>query len=328
MEFLGAVGFAFVLWYSASSVIRGAWTAGSFLTFITAAFSVYSPLRNFSQVNSFLQQALAGAERIFQLLDERPKIVNVPGAKALTGFAREIEFRNVSFTYPTRETPAMKNVNLKIRQGETVAIVGTSGSGKTSLLHLLLRFYDPQAGSIAIDGRDIRNFTLDSLRQNFAIVTQDIFLFNETISYNIAYGRSGASAEEISRAAEQAYADRFISRIPDGYAAVIGERGMRLSGGEKQRISLARAILKDAPVMILDEATSSLDTESEQLIQQALEKILVNKTVIIIAHRLSTVKKADRIIVMENGQIVESGTHNDLLNTPGIYQRLCNLQIL
>jgi len=331
MEFLGAMGFVFILWYSASSVIQGKWTAGSFLTFITAAFSVYSPLRNFSQTNSILQPALAGAERIFQLLDSYPTIQDAPGARALTRFSQVsplIKFVNVTFTYPTRQTPALKNINLEIEQSKTLAIVGQSGSGKTSLVHLLLRFYDPQEGIITIGGEDIRNFTLASLRQNIAVVSQDIFLFNESVSYNIAYGCPSAGPREIRWAAEQAYADIFINRLPDGYNTIIGERGVRLSGGEKQRIALARAILKNAPIMILDEATSSLDTDSEKLIQQALDKVLVNKTVLVIAHRLSTIKKADRIVVLDAGQIVESGTHDELLNTPGVYQRLCNLQIL
>lgn len=327
MEFIGSLAVAFILWYGGKDVIDGVWTSGSFVAFLTAAFSLYQPLKNFSQTNSLIQQAAAGTERIFEILDEKPTIFDLPGAEGLPAFKNNIVYENVLFHYPEKKD-VLKGINLNIRAGEIIAVVGPSGSGKTSLAQLLMRFYDPRSGRILIDGKDIRTASLDSLRSQIGIVPQEIMLFNETVRYNIVYGRREATSEEMIAAAKAANARQFIERMAQGYDTVIGERGVRLSGGERQRLAIARAILKNPPILILDEATSALDAESEKLVQEAIENLMVNRTVLLIAHRLATVKKADRIIVVDKGMIVEEGNHEQLLKQEGIYSRLHQLQLL
>lgn len=327
MEFIGSLAVAFILWYGGKDVINGVWSSGSFVAFLTAAFSLYQPLKNFSQTNSLIQQAAAGTERIFEILDEKATITDAPDSTPLTGFSRDINFSKVIFHYPEKQN-VLKSINLTIKSGEIIAVVGPSGSGKTSLAHLLLRFYDTQSGSIQIDGRDIKTLSLASLRSHIGIVPQEIILFNETVRYNISYSKRNATEEEIIAAAKAANAYPFIMRMPQTFDTVIGERGIRLSGGERQRLAIARAILKNPPILILDEATSALDAESEKLVQEAIENLMENRTVILIAHRLATVKKADRIIVIDKGEIVEQGKHEQLLSQEGVYSRLHNLQLL
>ncbi len=327
MEFIGSLAVAFILWYGGKDVINGVWTSGSFVAFLTAAFSMYTPIKNFAQTNSIIQQAAAGAERIFEILDHQPTVKERGNPAILDSFKSEIRYDNVSFGYrPEREV--LSGINLTIKKGEILAVVGPSGSGKTSLINLLLRFYDPQTGRILIDGMDIKDLSFESLRSKIGIVTQEVLLFNESVRYNIAYGKMGASEEEIIDAAKAANAHSFITKMPGGYDTMIGERGIKLSGGERQRLSIARAILKNPPILLLDEATSSLDAESEKLVQEAIENLMVNRTVILIAHRLATVKKSDRIIVLERGVIVEQGKHEDLLKNEGVYSRLHNLQLI
>jgi subfamily B ATP-binding cassette protein MsbA len=327
MEFIGAVAVSFILWYGGKDVIDGVWSAGSFFAFFTAVFSIYQPLKNFASTNSIIQQSAAAAERVFEVIDEKPTILNAPDAKVMPEFGSDIHFENITFHYPEKED-ALKNIDLKINKGEVVAIVGPSGSGKTTLTSLLFRFYDPQRGKVLIDGQDIKKATIESLRSKMGIVTQDVILFNETIKYNISYGNKDATMDEIINASKSANAYSFIERMPNRYDSLIGERGVRLSGGEKQRLSIARAILKNPPILVLDEATSALDAESEKLVQEAIERLMQGRTVFVIAHRLATIKKADRIVVLDKGVITEQGTHEELLNNEGIYKKLHYLQIL
>ena len=327
MEFIGSLAVAFILWYGGRDVINGVWSSGSFVAFLTAAFSMYNPVKNFSQTNSIIQLAVAASERIFEVLDQKPSVIEKEGALELKTFSSDIRYENVTFRYrPDREV--LSKLNITIKKGEVVAVVGPSGSGKTSLINLLLRFYDPQQGRILIDGEDIKDIKFESLRSKIGIVTQEVILFNESVRYNIAYGKNDASDEEIISAAKAANAHAFIMRMSHGYDTVIGERGMRLSGGERQRLSIARAILKNPPILLLDEATSSLDAESERLVQEAIENLMTNRTVVLIAHRLATVKKADRIVVLDRGVVVEEGKHDELLKNEGVYSRLHNLQLL
>lgn len=326
MELIGGAAGVFVLWYGAKDVINGVWSTGDFMAFLLAAIAMYNPLKNFAQTNSLIQQAAAGAERIFEILDETPSIKNADDAAAMPAFSKEIAFNNVSFHYPDK-TNVLTDFSLKMKAGESVALVGPSGSGKSTLASLLVRFYDPQEGSISIDGADIRKLTIDSLRSQIGMVTQDTILFNESIKYNIAYGLKGASDSEIFEAAKAANAHNFILKMPHGYDTLIGERGLKLSGGERQRIAIARAMLKNPPILILDEATSALDAESEKLVQEAIERLMSNRTVFLIAHRLATVRKADRIIVLDKGKIAEEGSHKELLEQKGIYNRLHTLQL-
>ena len=328
MELIGAVAVSFVLWFGAKDVISGVWTAGSFVAFMTAAFSIYQPLKNFSQTNSLIQLALSGSERIFEVLDESPTIKNAPDAKLLPRFSKEIVYENVCFHYPEKRN-ILTDINLKIKAGEIIAIVGPSGSGKSTLASLLLRFYDPQTGTIKIDGLDTNNVTLESLRSQIGIVTQEVLLFNDTVRYNVSYGKPDATQDELIAAAKVANAHNFISQLPNGYDTIVGERGIRLSGGERQRLAIARAILKNPPILVLDEATSALDAESEKLVQEAIEHLMQNRTVLLIAHRLATVKKADRIVVIDKGFIIEEGIHDQLLKSDeGLYKKLHNLQLL
>jgi subfamily B ATP-binding cassette protein MsbA len=283
-----------------------------------------SPFKRLSQVHALNQQAIAASVRIHEVLEITPTVQEKPRARELTGFKEAIVFQDVYFNYATQEI--LHGIELKVRPGETIAIVGPSGTGKTTLVDLIPRFYDPQKGRILIDGIDIRQVTLESLRRQIGIVTQDTILFNDTIRANIAYGNLKAGKDQIIQAAILANAHFFIERLPLGYDTVIGDRGMKLSGGERQRIAIARALLKNPPILILDEATSQLDTESERIVQEALERLMQGRTVFAIAHRLSTVKNAQRIIVLEGGRIVEQGTHSELLIKGGLYKKLCLLQ--
>jgi subfamily B ATP-binding cassette protein MsbA len=321
MEFLGALMLAIVLWIGGRDVVDGVWSAGSFIAFVGTAISLYTPIKKFASVNVQLQQGLAAAERVFELLDQKGTINDVPNAKNAPVINDRVEFRNVSFSYPSSNV-VLSNFDLTINKGEVVALVGASGSGKSTIAQLLLRFYDPTSGLILFDGVDMKTLSLQSLRSQMAVVTQDTHLFNDTVRANIAYGRPDASMEEVQAAARAAYAHDFITALPEGYDTLIGERGARISGGEKQRISIARSLLKNPPILILDEATSALDTASEQMVQKALDSLLSGRTVLMIAHRLSTVRKADRIVVLEHGKVLESGGHDELIQRQGMYKRL------
>jgi subfamily B ATP-binding cassette protein MsbA len=326
METLGGLGIAAIVFYGGYNVIQGTATPGTFFSFLTALMMLYEPVKRLSNVNNSIQQGLAGASRIFEILDTVPEIRNKPGALDLARIREGIEFQNVSFKY--EEDWVLKNINLKIRAGEVVAFVGSSGGGKTTLANLVPRFYDVNSGRILIDGVDIRDLTVESLRGKIAIVTQQTILFNDTVEQNIAYGNIGEPHEKIVAAAEAAYAHNFIRNLSEGYRTLIGEQGVKLSGGERQRVSIARALLKNAPILILDEATSSLDSESEVEVQKALEFLMQGRTTLVIAHRLSTIRKADRIIVISNGEIVEEGTHEELLEKDGEYRKLFLLQFI
>jgi ATP-binding cassette, subfamily B, bacterial MsbA len=324
MEFLGALGMAGIIFYGGYSVIRGQSTPGTFFSFLTALLMLYAPIKGLSAMQNTLQEGLAAAHRVFGLMDLEPLIHDRPGAQTLPPLAQEIFYRDVSFAYDSR--PVLQDINLSVRRGEMVALVGPSGAGKTTLLTLLPRFYEVSQGAVLIDGRDIRDVTLTSLRAQIAVVTQQTILFNETVRYNVAYGRLEASAAEIIDALKSAFAYDFVMALPQGLDTIIGEQGVRLSGGERQRLAIARALLKDPPILILDEATSSLDSESEREVQQALDLLIKGRTTLVIAHRLSTVRAADRIIAMAEGRIVETGTHAELLATGGLYRRLYEMQ--
>jgi len=328
MEFISAVALTLIIWYGAIDVINGVWTTGAFFAFLAAAMSLYKPIKNFSSTNALLQQSIVSTGRVFEILDEEPSVKDKTDAVILAPFNREIKFSNVTFRYGNRRGAALEDFNLTISKGEKLALVGPSGAGKTTVAHLLLRFYDIQGGNIFIDGVDIRDVTLASLRSQMSLVTQDIVLFNDTIKNNILCGRPDATDEEIFAVARKANAAEFIESLPLKYDTIVGERGVFLSGGQKQRIAIARAMLKNAPILVLDEATSSLDAESEKQVGEAIEKLMADKTVLIIAHRLATVKDASRIIVMENGKVVEEGSHSELVEQKGIYHRLCLLQLL
>ncbi len=324
MEFLGGLGIAAVIFYGGYNVLMGYSTPGTFFSFIAALLMLYEPIKRLTNVNNTINQGIAGGERIFTIIDRVPDIEDKPGAKTLPPIKEGIDIQNVTFCYD--EKPVLKNINLSIKAGEVVAFVGMSGGGKTTLVNLIPRFYDVSDGRILIDGRDIRNITLQSLRSQIAIVTQQTILFNDTVKNNIAYGDIQRTDEDIFNAAKAANAHDFIMNLPQGYDSNIGELGTKISGGEKQRISIARALLKDAPILILDEATSSLDTEAEIEVQGALDNLMKGRTTLVIAHRLSTIRNADRIIALVNGEIVEEGNHETLMAKKGEYYRLYNLQ--
>jgi len=327
LETVGVVAVAALLIYAQRSIKAGDMSLGAFAAFLVAMFKAYDPIRRLSRLQHDMQQGLTSSARIFKIMDEEVEMRDKPGAIALERFSRQIEFRDVSFRYGEGfDIPALKNVSFKVRAGETVAIVGQSGAGKSTLMNLIPRFYDVVEGAVLIDGHDARDLRIASLRRSIAVVTQETHLFNDTVRANIAYGSPGAGDEEIRRAARAALADEFISKLPKGYNTVIGERGLILSGGQRQRIAIARAILKNAPILILDEATSALDAESEMLVQQALNNLMTGRTTIVIAHRLSTVRRADRIVAMDAGRVVEIGAHHELLRRDGVYRRLYELQ--
>lgn len=324
METLGGAGAAAAIYVGGNRVLHGEMTTGAFFSFIAALGMLYEPIKRLNKLNLLVQEGMAAAERIFQVLDEEPEVREIPGAKPLAPLSHSIELRNVSFRYDREQV--LHGVNLRISKGEVVALVGESGGGKTTLAHLIPRFFDPTEGQVLVDGCDVRGVTLGSLRGQIALVTQHTVLFNDTVRNNIAYGKPGASLEEIQAAAIAANAHGFISQLPDGYDTVIGESGVKLSGGERQRLCIARALLKDAPILILDEATSSLDSESEEEVQRALEVLMEGRTVLVIAHRLSTVRKAHRIVVLKGGRILEEGSHEKLLAGNGEYARLYRIQ--
>ncbi len=325
MEFIGGVAIALIIWFGGKEVIYGTATPGTFFSFLTALIAAYEPVKGVSKINPAIQQGLAAATRIFELMDIKPAIADKEGASTLAPFLNKIEFKNINFTYED-DTHVLHNLNLTVPRGEALAIVGSSGGGKTTLTNLIPRFLDINSGEILIDGTDIRDVTLASLRQQIAMVTQQTILFNDTVRNNIAYGDLNATEEQIRNAAKAAYAIDFIENLPKGFDTIIGESGARLSGGERQRVSIARAILKNAPILILDEATSALDTESEREVQKALENLMKNKTTFVIAHRLSTIINCHRIIVLKSGRIVEQGTHQELLERHGEYEMLYNMQ--
>ena len=326
MELFGAVGTGVVIWYGGYQVISGATTPGTFFSFMTALIMLYDPIKKLSTMNNVVQQSMAAAERVFEMLDTKVDIISNDGAVEIKEFKDNISFNDVWFQYNSNNGMVIKGINLIIKKGEVIALVGSSGAGKSTLVDMIPRFHDVTKGSINIDNHDIRNITLNSLRRQIGVVTQETILFNDTVKNNISYGRVDAGMNDIHKAAESAYAHDFIMEMPSGYDTVIGERGVKLSGGQRQRISIARAILKNPAILILDEATSSLDTESEKMVQQALENLMKDRTTFVIAHRLSTVLNAGRIVVIDDGRIVETGRHNELLAHGGIYKKLYAMQ--
>jgi subfamily B ATP-binding cassette protein MsbA len=328
MDIFGVIGIALLLNLGREEVKHGEMTPGIFVAFITAVFSLYNPVRKFAQFNNNFQQALGASSEIFKFMDIEDDVREKPRALRLPPFSKNVQFEHISFTYGSEGEDArvLHDINLEVRRGEVVAIVGSSGSGKSTLVHLIPRFFDASEGKLLIDGHDVRDLTLASLREQVGIVTQETVLFNDTVRNNIAYGQPNVALKEVEAAARAALAHDFIQLLPGGYDEVIGERGVRLSGGERQRIAIARAILKNAPILILDEATSALDSESEALVQSALHNLMSGRTVFVIAHRLSTVRRADRIVVIENGAISDIGAHEDLMTKLGTYRRLYELQ--
>ena len=327
MEILAALGIMGALWYGGHRVIAGAMTPGDFFSFIAAVALLYGPVRQLSRIANTIQQSTSSVERVFEILDTPPEVADRPGAVVLDGFRDALVFENVSFRYPATDEPTLRGISLTVRKGEVVAFVGLSGAGKSTLMDLVPRFHDVSAGRITFDDHDLREVTQASLRAQIGVVTQGTFLFSDTIVYNIAYGRPDAAFEDVARAARQAHAEEFILACPDGYGTLVGERGVRLSGGQRQRIAIARAFLKNPPILILDEATSDLDAESEFMVQQALAELMRGRTVLVIAHRLATVRNAHRIVVVHEGRIAEIGRHDELLARDGVYRRLYALQM-
>jgi ATP-binding cassette, subfamily B, bacterial MsbA len=328
MELLGVMSFIPLLYYAYARIGNLTLTPGKFSLVMLALFSMYDPIRKLSRLHVQIQRAFAASSRIVELLDTHREIQDQPGARSMDGFRSSVEFQNVCFDYVDQngQTHVLRDINIKADRNQVIAIVGSSGSGKTTLVGLIPRFYDPTTGSVKVDGTDIREYTQGSLRKQIAMVTQETFLFNDTIRNNIAYGDINASEDKILEASQAALADDFIIKFPMKYDTIIGERGQRLSGGERQRVSIARALLKNAPILILDEATSALDSESEQLVQQALTNLIRNRTTFVIAHRLSTIRNADMILVLDKGRIVESGTHDSLIDLDGHYRKFFRLQ--
>jgi len=320
MELIGGIAGAAVVFYGGYSVISGASTPGTFFSFVTALLLLYEPVRDISTSYQDIQEGLAGAVRVFQVLDSVPEIIDKPGALTLPPVSGAVSFRGVSFGYD--QHLVLHNIELEVQPGEIIAIVGTTGAGKTTLVNLIPRFYDVTAGSILIDGFDVRDVTMRSLRSQIALVSQQTILFNDTVRNNIAYGNPDPPEDTIIEAARAANAEEFIAALPEGFNTIIGEAGVKLSGGQRQRIAIARALFKNAPLLILDEATSALDSRSEEEVQQALENLMQNRTTFIVAHRLSTIRKASRIVVLSHGRIVEQGTHDELFSRGGEYQKL------
>jgi len=324
MEFIISFGVAAVIWVGGTSVMQGKMSASELFSFITAMILMFTPIKRIINTYNVVQRSLGAAERVFEIIDEKPEVADAPDAITIGRVGGEVEFKSVSFRY--EDDYVLRNVSLQAHKGEVIALVGPSGGGKTTLVSLITRFYDATEGAVLIDGHDIRTVTLKSLLAQIALVDQETILFNDTIANNIRYGRTDASDAEVERAAVAAFAHDFILELPEGYLTNIGDRGVRLSGGQRQRICIARAILKDAPILILDEATSALDTESEQMVQAALNNLMANRTTFVIAHRLSTITHADRILVLEKGEVAETGSHDNLIARGGIYSRLHGLQ--
>src|SRR5947207_6301769 len=331
MDIIGAAAVAFLVLMGRDQIRNHAFSAGTFLGFIFAVFKLYDPVRKFALFNNSFQQAVGASSEIFRFMDEEDEIQQKLGATVLPPFRERVRFENVGFSYGENNgnsAAILRNVNLEVKAGEIVALVGSSGAGKSTLVQLIPRFFDVTAGAVTIDGHDIRNVTLDSLRAQIGIVTQETILFNDTVRNNIAYGQPDVGEGAIVEAARAALAHDFILKMPEGYNSIIGEKGVRLSGGERQRLAIARALLKNAPILILDEATSALDNESEALVQSALQNLMSGRTVFVIAHRLTTIRRVDRIVVLENGYITDSGTHDDLLTRLGTYRKLYELQFM
>ena len=325
IEFVAAIGVTAIIWYGGHGVINGDLTAGSLVAFLVYAVNISNPVKRLTRVVGSIQKALAAAQRVFDVLDMKEEIAEIPGAKALPQIEGSVEFKDVSFAYDKGE-PVLKDVSFKAEPGEVIAIVGPSGAGKSTIANLLPRFYDTTAGSISIDGNNIAEVKVASLREQVGIVPQETVLFNGSLYDNILYGRLEATREEVEAAAKAANAHNFIMEFPNGYETMLGDRGLNLSGGQRQRIAIARAILKNPRVLVLDEATSALDTESERIVQEALDRLMVGRTSFVIAHRLSTIKNADKILVLQRGRIVETGTHDELMANNKLYSHLYNIQ--
>jgi subfamily B ATP-binding cassette protein MsbA len=330
MDIFGAIAIVLLLLLGRQQIVHGLMTPGIFVAFIIAVFKLYDPVRKFALFHNSFQQALGASSQIFKFMDIRDEVQEKPRAPALPPFSRKISFEDVSFYYESegQQREVLRHINLEVNAGEILALVGSSGAGKSTLVSLIPRFFDVTSGKIAIDGRDVRDVTVSSLRSQIGVVTQETVLFNDTLRNNIAYGQPSVSQNQVEAAARAALAHDFISKLPAGYETVIGEKGVRLSGGERQRIAIARALLKNAPILILDEATSALDSESEALVQSALQNLMSGRTVVVIAHRLSTVRRADRIVVIENGAIADVGSHEELMQKLGTYRRLYDLQFI
>ena len=330
MDIFGAVAIALLLLFGREQIVHGWMTAGDFVVFIIAVFKLYDPVRKFAQFHNNFQQAIGASSEIFKFMDVTDEVQEKPNAPALLPFSRNISFQDVSFCYESEgvQREVLRNIKMEVKAGEILALVGSSGAGKSTLVSLIPRFFDATTGSITIDGKDVRDVSLASIRSQIGVVTQETVLFNESLRNNIAYGQPSVSQTAIEAAARAALAHDFIMELPAGYDTVIGEKGVRLSGGERQRIAIARALLKNAPILILDEATSALDSESEALVQSALQNLMSGRTVVVIAHRLSTVRRADRIVVIENGAIADIGTHEELVQKLGTYRRLYDLQFI
>jgi subfamily B ATP-binding cassette protein MsbA len=329
MDIFGAIAIALLLLLGREQINHHVFSSGTFLAFIVAVFKLYDPVRKFALFNNNFQQALGASSEIFKFMDTEDDVKEKPGARPLPPFSRSIRFENVCFSYQSEGgegREVLRDINLEVKAGEILAVVGSSGAGKSTLAHLIPRFFDVTAGRLTIDGQDVRETTLASLRSQIGVVAQDTVVFNDTVRNNIAYGQPSVPQKAVEAAARAALAHDFIMALPDGYDAVIGERGIRLSGGERQRLAIARALLKNAPILILDEATSALDSESEALVQSALQNLISGRTVVVIAHRLSTVRRADRIVVLEGGTVADIGPHEDLMKKLGTYRRLYDLQ--
>lgn len=325
VEFLAAIAVTFIVWFGGYEVVNEVITAGELVAFLTYAVNLANPVKRLSRVYAAIQKAMAAADRVFAVMDLDEKITDVPGAKPLPPIKGEVEFKDITFSYKEGQ-PALQHISLKAEPGQMIALVGPSGSGKSTIANLIPRFYDVDSGTISIDGHDIRQVTADSLREQIGLVPQETMLFSTTVMENIRYGRLDATDEEVVEAARAANAEEFIKDLPEGYDTKLGERGLNLSGGQRQRLAIARAILKNPRVLILDEATSALDTESEKIVQDALDKLMVGRTSFVIAHRLSTIFNADQIFVVENGHLREHGTHEELLAAGGLYSNLYNIQ--